>query len=61
MLRLTKQPALINPDMVSKDEQRKTCTRILNDVKGLRSNKASAEADVNACSNKTLVLGGVQK
>lgn len=30
----------------------------MNDVRGLRSNKASVEADVNACSNKTLVLGG---
>lgn len=34
---------------------------MLNDVRSLRSNKASVEADVNACSNKTLVLGGVQK
>ena len=53
----------INPDLVSKDEWEKTpaWARILNDVRGLRSNKASAEADVNACSNKTLVLGAVQK
>lgn len=34
---------------------------MLNDVRSLRSNKAHIEADVNACSNKTLVLGGVQK
>ena len=59
----TERQALINPDLLCKDERGKTCprARILNDVRGLRSNKASVEADVNACSNKTLVLGGVQK
>lgn len=50
----TKWQALINPDLVSKDERERTraWARILNDVRGLRSNKASVEADVNACSNK---------
>lgn len=53
----TERQALINPDLVREDEWEKTCARasILNDVRGLRSNTASVEADVNACSNKTLV------
>lgn len=57
------EQALIKSDLVGKDEGEKSCAwaSILNDVRGLRSNKASVEADVNACSNKNLVLAGMQK
>lgn len=52
---------LLNPDRVHEDEREKTCGCISNDVRGLRSHKVDVEADVNACSNITLTLGGVQK
>lgn len=57
--------AQIKFDLVKTSREKKivrlSTYSMLNDVRSLRSDKASVEADVNACSNKTLVLGGVQK
>lgn len=57
---LPQSTALINthPGRAARAAALREHADLLNDVRGLRSNNVSSEADVNACSNKTPSVRG---